>query len=93
MNRPIVNGRAQVVVGDITTHGAKVVSGSPTTVWGIENKPIALQRNFFWRGIHYKAATISRLRWFYAKAWAERKVSYQARATTAGVCKQTLQHD
>lgn len=41
MARPIVNGHAQVVVGDTTTHGGKVVSGSPLTVWGPAKKPIA----------------------------------------------------
>jgi uncharacterized Zn-binding protein involved in type VI secretion len=41
LTRPIVNGRAKIVVGDTTTHGGKVVSGSPTTVWGPEKRPIA----------------------------------------------------
>lgn len=41
MNRPIINGRAQVVVGDTTSHGGKVISGSPTTTWGPGKIPIA----------------------------------------------------
>lgn len=39
VNRPIIEGRAQVLVGDTTSHGGVVVSGSPTTL--IEGRPIA----------------------------------------------------
>jgi uncharacterized Zn-binding protein involved in type VI secretion len=33
MNRPLLYGRAQIVVGDITSHGGVVVSGSPSSSW------------------------------------------------------------
>ncbi|VWX33024.1 conserved hypothetical protein [Limnobacter sp. 130] len=41
VTRPIINGKAQVVVGDATSHGGKVISGSPTTTWGPGKIPIA----------------------------------------------------
>lgn len=40
-SRPLVNGRAQVVMGDATSHGGKVISGSPTTFFGPSRIPIA----------------------------------------------------
>lgn len=39
--RPTYNGLAQIVVGDTTSHGGVVISGSPTTVWGPSGLPIA----------------------------------------------------
>ncbi|MEQ9107551.1 MAG: PAAR domain-containing protein [Limnobacter sp.] len=39
--RMLIDGRAQVVVGDTTSHGGKVISGSPTTFFGPGNIPIA----------------------------------------------------
>ncbi|WP_250471110.1 PAAR domain-containing protein [Caballeronia sp. GAFFF1] len=41
MERSTVAGRAQIVVGDATDHGGRVVSGSPSSTWGPSDIPIA----------------------------------------------------
>ncbi|MDR5736936.1 MULTISPECIES: PAAR domain-containing protein [unclassified Caballeronia] len=41
MERATMNGRAQIVVGDTTSHGGKVVSGSPSSTWSRAEIPIA----------------------------------------------------
>lgn len=41
MTSMMVDGRAQVVVGDSTSHGGKVISGSSTTFFGPGKIPIA----------------------------------------------------
>lgn len=38
-SRPLIQGRAQILIGDTTSHGGVVVSGSPTT--NVEGRPIA----------------------------------------------------
>lgn len=38
-SRPIIQGRAQILVGDATSHGGVVISGSPTTT--TQGRPIA----------------------------------------------------
>ncbi|MFP5482245.1 MAG: PAAR domain-containing protein, partial [Gammaproteobacteria bacterium] len=38
-SRPLIQGRAQILIGDTTSHGGVVVSGSPTT--SVEGRPIA----------------------------------------------------
>jgi uncharacterized Zn-binding protein involved in type VI secretion len=38
-SRPIIEGRAQILLGDTTSHGGVVISGSPTTT--VEGRPIA----------------------------------------------------
>ena len=43
MERADMNGRKQIVVGDTTTHGGKVISGSPSSTWGSSEIPIARQ--------------------------------------------------
>ncbi len=39
--RATISGRAQIVVGDTTSHGGKVISGSPSSTWSREKLPIA----------------------------------------------------
>ncbi len=39
--RATVGGKAQIVVGDTTSHGGKVVSGSPFSTWSTAKIPIA----------------------------------------------------
>ncbi|GLR27101.1 MULTISPECIES: PAAR domain-containing protein [Limnobacter] len=39
--RPLVDGLAQVILGDSTTHGGKVISGSPSTFFGPARIPVA----------------------------------------------------
>ncbi|KVC78077.1 PAAR domain-containing protein [Burkholderia ubonensis] len=39
--RATVGGKAQIVVGDVTSHGGRVISGSPSSTWGREEIPIA----------------------------------------------------
>ncbi|KVK92937.1 hypothetical protein WJ47_20770 [Burkholderia ubonensis] len=39
--RATVGGKAQIVVGDATSHGGRVISGSPSSTWGREEIPIA----------------------------------------------------
>lgn len=41
MQRASVQGKAQIVVGDTTSHGGKVISGSPSSTWSAANVPIA----------------------------------------------------
>ncbi|MDR6498707.1 PAAR domain-containing protein [Burkholderia sp. MS455] len=41
MQRANLHGRAQIVVGDATSHGGKVISGSPSSTWGTAKVPIA----------------------------------------------------
>ena len=41
MERSTVIGRAQIVVGDATSHGGYVISGSPSSTWGPDGIPIA----------------------------------------------------
>lgn len=41
MTRATVGGKAQIVVGDKTSHGGKVVSGSTSSTWGRAEIPIA----------------------------------------------------
>jgi len=41
MERADMNGKKQIVVGDTTSHGGKVVSGSPSSTWGPSEMPIA----------------------------------------------------
>lgn len=41
MKRATVGGRAQIVVGDKTSHGGRVISGSPSSTWGRDEIPIA----------------------------------------------------
>lgn len=38
-SRQLVEGRAQILIGDTTSHGGVVISGSPTTT--VEGRPIA----------------------------------------------------
>jgi len=38
-SRPLIQGRAQILIGDTTSHGGVVISGSPTTTVG--GRPIA----------------------------------------------------
>lgn len=38
-SRPIVQGRAQILIGDTTSHGGVVISGSPTTT--VQGRPVA----------------------------------------------------
>lgn len=38
-SRPLTQGRAQILIGDTTSHGGVVISGSPTT--SVEGRPIA----------------------------------------------------
>ncbi|MEH6997326.1 MAG: PAAR domain-containing protein [Limnobacter sp.] len=38
-SRPLIQGRAQILIGDTTSHGGVVISGSPTT--SVEGRPIA----------------------------------------------------
>lgn len=38
-SRPLIQGRAQILLGDTTSHGGVVISGSPTTT--VEGRPIA----------------------------------------------------
>jgi uncharacterized Zn-binding protein involved in type VI secretion len=41
MTRTTVGGKAQIVVGDTTSHGGQVISGSPSSTWGRGEIPIA----------------------------------------------------
>ena len=41
MTRATVGGKAQIVVGDTTSHGGRVVSGSPSSTWSRAEIPIA----------------------------------------------------
>lgn len=41
MKRATVNGKAKIVVGDRTSHGGRVISGSPLSTWGRDALPIA----------------------------------------------------
>jgi uncharacterized Zn-binding protein involved in type VI secretion len=41
MTRATVAGKAQIVVGDTTSHGGRVVSGSPSSTWSRAEIPIA----------------------------------------------------
>jgi uncharacterized Zn-binding protein involved in type VI secretion len=41
MERTNIHGRKQIVVGDTTSHGGKVISGSPSSTWGPAEIPIA----------------------------------------------------
>ncbi|WP_322095526.1 PAAR domain-containing protein [Paraburkholderia bannensis] len=41
MQRASLQGRAQIVLGDTTSHGGKVVSGSPSSTWSAARIPIA----------------------------------------------------
>jgi len=41
MQRATLNGKAQIVVGDTTSHGGKVLSGSPSSTWSDAEIPIA----------------------------------------------------
>ncbi|MFM0237960.1 PAAR domain-containing protein [Paraburkholderia phytofirmans] len=41
MERADMNGRKQIVVGDTTSHGGEVISGSPSSTWGREEIAIA----------------------------------------------------
>jgi len=41
MTRATVGGKAQIVVGDTTSHGGQVISGSPSSTWGRGEIPIA----------------------------------------------------
>jgi uncharacterized Zn-binding protein involved in type VI secretion len=41
MQRASLQGRAQIVVGDTTSHGGKVISGSPSSTWSVAWIPIA----------------------------------------------------
>jgi len=35
------HGKSQIAVGDTTSHGGKVISGSPSSTWSEEEIPIA----------------------------------------------------
>ncbi|MBZ5790293.1 PAAR domain-containing protein [Burkholderia contaminans] len=39
--RATVGGKAQIVVGDTTSHGGRVISGSASSTWGRERISIA----------------------------------------------------
>lgn len=39
--RATVGGKAQIVVGDTTSHGGRVMSGSPSSTWSRARIPIA----------------------------------------------------
>ena len=41
MTRATVGGKAQIVVGDTTSHGGRVISGSPSSTWSRAEIPIA----------------------------------------------------
>lgn len=41
MQRASVHGKAQIVVGDTTSHGGRVISGSPSSTWSRAEIPIA----------------------------------------------------
>lgn len=41
MTRATVGGKAQIVLGDKTSHGGRVISGSPSSTWGRPGIPIA----------------------------------------------------
>ncbi|AQQ19440.1 hypothetical protein A8D61_13495 [Burkholderia cenocepacia] len=41
VRRAAVGGKAQIVVGDTTSHGGRVISGSPSSTWGRDAIPIA----------------------------------------------------
>lgn len=41
MERPDIHGKKQIVVGDATSHGGKVTSGSPSSTWSAAKIPIA----------------------------------------------------
>ncbi|MGE8164954.1 PAAR domain-containing protein [Paraburkholderia sp. NPDC080076] len=41
MERANLQGKAQIVVGDTTSHGGKVISGSPSSTWSAAEIPIA----------------------------------------------------
>ncbi|MDR5744453.1 PAAR domain-containing protein [Caballeronia sp. LZ029] len=41
MERATMNGSAQIVVGDTTSHGGRVISGSPSSTWSRAEIPIA----------------------------------------------------
>ncbi|KWF17235.1 hypothetical protein WL84_05535 [Burkholderia cenocepacia] len=41
VRRATVGGKAQIVVGDTTSHGGRVISGSPSSTWGRDAIPIA----------------------------------------------------
>ncbi|WP_106852794.1 PAAR domain-containing protein [Caballeronia novacaledonica] len=41
MERATINGKAQIVVGDVTSHGGRVISGSPSSTWGRGEIPVA----------------------------------------------------
>ncbi|MBB3256008.1 putative Zn-binding protein involved in type VI secretion [Paraburkholderia bannensis] len=41
MQRAKLLGKAQIVVGDTTSHGGRVISGSPSSTWSAANIPIA----------------------------------------------------
>lgn len=41
MTRATVAGKAQIVVGDTTSHGGKVISGSPWSTWSAAEIPLA----------------------------------------------------
>jgi len=41
MIRVTVGGKVQIVVGDTTSHGGRVVSGSPSSTWGGGEIPLA----------------------------------------------------
>lgn len=41
MQRANVHGKAQIVVGDTTSHGGRVISGSPSSTWSRAEIPIA----------------------------------------------------
>ena len=41
MLRAAVGGKAQIVVGDTTSHGGRVISGSPSSTWSRAQIPIA----------------------------------------------------
>mgnify|MGYP007010096807 CR=1 FL=1 len=45
MQRANLHGRAQIVVGDTTSHGGKVISGSPSSTWSQAKVPIARRRS------------------------------------------------
>jgi uncharacterized Zn-binding protein involved in type VI secretion len=36
-----MNGRRQIVLGDMTTHGGVVISGSPSSTWSAARIPLA----------------------------------------------------
>lgn len=41
MERSSFHGKLQIVVGDTTSHGGRVMSGSPSSTWSAAETPIA----------------------------------------------------